>query len=119
MRSRSPVGVTAGQAAGMSVRLEGVCVTDVTIWLWTNRYKFYGAKHFFRTIMQGTVTQLGGERLETRPFMSRDGRDSNITWPRIQCTLLPVLNYLYDFQLNHHCTNRGAMETLWIDPWMR
>ena len=56
MHSQSPVGVTAGQAAGMSVQLKGVCVTDVTIWLWTNRYKVYGAKHFFRTIMQGTVT---------------------------------------------------------------
>ena len=58
MHSQSPVGVTAGQAAGMSVQLKGVCVTDVTIWLWTNRYKVYGAKHFFRTIMQGTVTPI-------------------------------------------------------------
>ena len=62
MCSRSPVGV----AAGMSVRLEGACVTDVTIWLWTNRYKVYGTKHFFQTIMQGTVTKIMSAEVSMR-----------------------------------------------------
>ena len=80
MCSRSPVGV----AAGMSVRLEGACVTDVTIWLWTNRYKVYGTKHFFQTIMQGTVHPR--QVLETRQTTKSSKIGSALTPTRVNAT---------------------------------